>query len=206
VANDDSIVAFAYSEGQTQVQGAGTKVFDLPGGPINHHWTKNIIASPDGQKLYASVGSNSNVGENGLAAEAGRAQIVEFTLPEGPSRPYATGLRNPNGMDWEPVTGKLWTAVNERDELGERSGPRLHDQRHPGRLLWLALQLLRPARRHPRQTASGRTWWPRPWFRTTRSDPTRRPSAWPSIAATPFLRPTRAASSSASTAPGTAGR
>ncbi len=118
VANDDSIVAFPYSEGQTQVQGTGTKVFDLPGGPINHHWTKNIIASPDGQKLYATVGSNSNVGENGLPAEAGRAQIVEFSLPEGPSRPYATGLRNPNGMDWEPTTGKLWTAVNERDELG----------------------------------------------------------------------------------------
>lgn len=119
VANDDSIVAFAYSDGQTKVQGTGTKVFDLPGGPINHHWTKNIIASPDGQKLYATVGSNSNVGENGMAAEAGRAQIIEFTLPEGPSRPYATGLRNPNGMDWEPVTGKLWTAVNERDELGD---------------------------------------------------------------------------------------
>ncbi|MFZ3005469.1 MAG: sorbosone dehydrogenase family protein [Phenylobacterium sp.] len=119
VANDDSIVAFPYSEGQTQVQGTGTKVFDLPGGPINHHWTKNIIASPDGQKLYATVGSNSNVGENGLPSEVGRAQIVEFTLPEGPSRPYATGLRNPNGLDWEPTTGKLWTAVNERDELGD---------------------------------------------------------------------------------------
>ncbi|CAN5907584.1 sorbosone dehydrogenase family protein [soil metagenome] len=118
VANDDAIVAFPYAEGQTQVQGTGTKVFDLPGGPINHHWTKNIVASPDGQKLYATIGSNSNVGENGLPAEAGRARIVEFTLPEGPSRTYATGLRNPNGMDWEPVTGKLWTAVNERDELG----------------------------------------------------------------------------------------
>ncbi|MES2342739.1 MAG: PQQ-dependent sugar dehydrogenase, partial [Pseudomonadota bacterium] len=118
VANDDSIVSFPYAEGQTQVTGPGVKVFDLPGGPINHHWTKNIVASPDGQKLYATVGSNSNVGENGIPAEAGRAQIVEFTLPEGPSRPYATGLRNPNGMDWEPVTGKLWTAVNERDEIG----------------------------------------------------------------------------------------
>ncbi|WP_421930758.1 PQQ-dependent sugar dehydrogenase [Phenylobacterium sp.] len=118
VANDDSIVSFPYADGQTQVSGPGVKVFDLPGGPINHHWTKTIIASPDGQKLYATVGSNSNVGENGIPAEAGRAQIVEFTLPEGPSRPYATGLRNPNGMDWEPVTGKLWTAVNERDEIG----------------------------------------------------------------------------------------
>ena len=118
VANDNSIVTYPYQAGQTSVTGPGTKVFDLPGGPINHHWTKNIAASPDGTKLYATVGSNSNVGENGMAAEAGRAQVVEFTLPAGPSRPYATGLRNPNGLDWEPVTGKLWTAVNERDEIG----------------------------------------------------------------------------------------
>jgi glucose/arabinose dehydrogenase len=118
VAADDAVVSYPYVAGQSLETGAGTKVFDLPGGPINHHWTKNIIASPDGRKLYATVGSNSNVGENGLAAEAGRAEIREFVLPAGPSRSYATGLRNANGMDFEPVTGALWTAVNERDELG----------------------------------------------------------------------------------------
>ncbi|WP_304191016.1 sorbosone dehydrogenase family protein [Phenylobacterium aquaticum] len=118
VADDDAIVALPYAPGDTVATGAAVKVFDLPGGPINHHWTKNIIASPDGTKLYATIGSNSNVGENGLAAEAGRAQVTEFTLPAGPSRPYATGLRNANGLDFEPTTGVLWTAVNERDEIG----------------------------------------------------------------------------------------
>jgi glucose/arabinose dehydrogenase len=118
VAADDAIVSFPYADGQTLEQGAGTKVFDLPGGPINHHWTKNIIASPDRTKLYATVGSNSNAGENGIPAEAGRAEIMQFALPAGPGRAFATGLRNPNGMDFEPVTGVLWTAANERDELG----------------------------------------------------------------------------------------
>jgi len=119
VANDDGVVKFPYQTGQTSVAGPGEKVFDLPGGPINHHWTKNVIASPDGSKLYATVGSNSNVGENGMAAETGRAAVVEYALPAGPSRIYASGLRNPNGLDWEPVTGALWTAVNERDMLGD---------------------------------------------------------------------------------------
>ena len=118
VANDDSVVRFAYAPGQTRVEGTGEKVFDLPGGPINHHWTKNIIASPDGSKLYATVGSNSNVAENGMAAEENRAAILELDLASGTSRVFASGLRNPNGLDWEPATGALWTAVNERDEIG----------------------------------------------------------------------------------------
>ena len=118
VANDDGVVSFPYAPGQTQVDGAGRKVFDLPGGPINHHWTKNVVASPDGGRLYATVGSNSNVGENGMAAEQGRAAIWEYALPAGPARIYATGLRNPNGLDFEPATGAIWTAVNERDEIG----------------------------------------------------------------------------------------
>ena len=118
VAADNAIVALPYADGETEITAPAKKVFDLPGGPINHHWTKNIIASPDGTKLYATVGSNSNVGENGMPAEAGRAEITEFTLPSGPSRPFATGIRNPNGLDFEPVTGALWTAVNERDEIG----------------------------------------------------------------------------------------
>lgn len=119
VANDDAVVAFPYADGQTSVQGPGMKVFDLPGGPINHHWTKNVVASPDGSKLYATVGSNSNAGENGIEAETGRAAIIEYPLPAGPARVFASGLRNPNGLDFEPTTGLIWTAVNERDMLGD---------------------------------------------------------------------------------------
>ena len=118
VANSDGIVRFDYRPGATRLEGSGTQVTDLPAGPINHHWTKNIVASADGSKLYATVGSNSNVGENGLDAEAGRAAIWEVTLATGAKRLYASGLRNPNGMAWEPTTGALWTAVNERDEIG----------------------------------------------------------------------------------------
>lgn len=118
VANADALLRFPYEEGQTAITAPGTKVMDLPGGPINHHWTKNIIASPDGKFLYVSVGSNSNVGENGMSAEDGRAAIWRFERATGKARVYATGLRNPNGMGWEPKTNTLWTAVNERDELG----------------------------------------------------------------------------------------
>jgi len=118
VANDNGVVSFPYSTGDLQVPGTGTKVFDLPGGPINHHWTKNVVASPDGTKLYATVGSNSNIGDNGMAAEAGRAAIWEYDLASRKPRIFASGLRNPNGIDFEPVTGAMWTAVNERDEIG----------------------------------------------------------------------------------------
>lgn len=118
VANADAIVAFPYTAGVTQITTAPRKVTDLPGGPINHHWTKNIIASPDGTKLFATVGSNSNVGENGMANEVDRAAILEVDLATGGKRLFAGGLRNPNGMGWNPVGGELWTAVNERDELG----------------------------------------------------------------------------------------
>lgn len=118
IANSDALLRFPYKEGQTAITAPGVKVMDLPGGPINHHWTKNVIASADGKFLYVSVGSNSNVGENGMAAEDGRAAIWQFTRATGKARVYATGLRNPNGMAWQPKTGALWTAVNERDELG----------------------------------------------------------------------------------------
>jgi glucose/arabinose dehydrogenase len=118
VANADSIVRFPHAEGDTRITAAAHKVVDLPGGPINHHWTKNIVASRDGAKLYATVGSNSNVGENGIEAEEGRAAIWEIDPKSGTKRLFAGGLRNPNGMDWEPETGALWTVVNERDELG----------------------------------------------------------------------------------------
>ena len=118
VANTDALMRFPYKTGETEIREAGTKVADLPGGPLNHHWTKNVIASPDGSKLYVTVGSNSNVMENGAAKEEGRAAILEVDAATGAKRTFATGLRNPNGMDWQPQTGALWTAVNERDELG----------------------------------------------------------------------------------------
>ncbi len=118
VANSDAVVKFPYTQGATQITASGTKVVDLPGGPLNHHWTKNVIASPDGSKLYVAVGSNSNVAENGIEAEEGRAAIWEVDPATGNHRVFASGLRNPVGMAWEPESGALWTAVNERDELG----------------------------------------------------------------------------------------
>ncbi|MFC5497227.1 PQQ-dependent sugar dehydrogenase [Caenimonas terrae] len=118
IANSDAIVKVPYVTGQTHITGTPVKVTDLPAGPINHHWTKNIIASADGSKLYATVGSNSNVGENGLPAEEGRAAIWEVDRATGAKRLFATGLRNPNGMAWEPESKVLWTVANERDELG----------------------------------------------------------------------------------------
>ena len=115
VANADGIVRFPYSPGATRIEAAGTPVTDLPAGR-NHHWTKSLIASPDGSKLYATVGSNSNVAENGMGEEEGRAAVWEVDPKTGAKRLYATGLRNPNGMGW--VGNTLWTVVNERDELG----------------------------------------------------------------------------------------
>ncbi|WP_430913491.1 PQQ-dependent sugar dehydrogenase [Methylobacterium sp. sgz302541] len=117
VANADALVKVPYVEGQTEITAAPVKVVDLPSG-INHHWTKNVLASPDGQKLFITVGSNSNVGENGLDVEKGRAAIWELDRASGKMRAYATGLRNPNGLAFEPATGALWTVVNERDEIG----------------------------------------------------------------------------------------
>ena len=118
VANTDGIVRFPYSRGATQISAPGVKIVALPAGRINHHWTKNVIASPDGSKLYASVGSNSNAGENGIGKEEGRAAIWEVDPATGNHRVFASGLRNPVGLAWEPETRKLWVAVNERDELG----------------------------------------------------------------------------------------
>ena len=118
VADTDRLLGFPYESGQTRISGPPAVITDLPGGELNHHWTKNVIASPDGSKLYVTVGSNSNVGENGMNQEQGRAAIWEVDRVSGRKRLFASGLRNPNGMDWEPVTGKLWTAVNERDEIG----------------------------------------------------------------------------------------
>jgi glucose/arabinose dehydrogenase len=118
VANTDAVVKFTYTEGDMRIAQPGTKVLDLPAGQINHHWTKNLLVSPDGFKLYVTVGSNSNIAENGMAQEAGRAAIWEVNLKSGSHRIFASGLRNPNGLAWEPVSGSLWTVVNERDEIG----------------------------------------------------------------------------------------
>jgi len=118
IANTDAVVRFPYSPGQTQITAAATKVVDLPAGPINHHWTKNIVASADGSRLYVSVGSNSNVAENGIDKEEGRAAIWEIDARTGQHRILASGLRNPVGMAFEQESGALWVAVNERDELG----------------------------------------------------------------------------------------
>ncbi len=118
VANADAVVAFPYQSGQTRIDAAATKVADLPAGR-NHHWTKSLVASPDGRRLYVGVGSNSNVGENGLDEEVDRAAILEIDPATGARQVYASGLRNPVGMDWNPQTGQLWVAVNERDEIGD---------------------------------------------------------------------------------------
>jgi glucose/arabinose dehydrogenase len=118
IANSDALVRFPYKVGDTRIGAAPVKVVDLPGGPLNHHWTKNVIANRDGSKLYVTVGSNSNVAEHGMEKEEGRAAIWEVDAKTGRSRIFASGLRNPNGLAWEPGTGMLWTVVNERDELG----------------------------------------------------------------------------------------
>jgi glucose/arabinose dehydrogenase len=118
VANTDAIVKFPYHEGDTKITTPGVKLADLPAGRINHHWTKDLTASPDGTKLYATVGSNSNIGENGVEAEANRAAVLEVDRASGQWRVFASGLRNPNSPAWQPQSGALWVVVNERDELG----------------------------------------------------------------------------------------
>ncbi|MDI6837315.1 MAG: PQQ-dependent sugar dehydrogenase [Rhizobiaceae bacterium] len=123
VAATDAILAYPYQLGQTEITAAPRVLTPLPGGPIDHHWTKDLALSPDGQSLYASVGSNSNVGERGLEAEKGRAAIWKVDLATGAARVFASGLRNPNGLNFHPETGALWAVVNERDELGPNLVP-----------------------------------------------------------------------------------
>ena len=120
VANTDSVVRFPYRAGDTRIDAPGEKVLDLP---VGHHWTRNLLASSDGSKLYVTVGSGSNIAENGLDKEVGRATILEFDIASGKSRVFASGLRNANGMGFEPKTGMLWTVVNERDEIGDDTPP-----------------------------------------------------------------------------------
>jgi hypothetical protein len=119
VADSDAILKFPYHDGDTKITTPGVKLTGLPAGRINHHWTKDLVASPDGTRLYVTVGSNSNVGENGVEAEANRAGILEVDRASGKWRVFASGIRNPNGPSWQPQSGALWVTVNERDELGD---------------------------------------------------------------------------------------
>ncbi len=205
VANDNGVVSFPYAEGQTTEQGAGTKVFDLPGGPINHHWTKNVVASPDGSKLYATVGSNSNVGDNGMENEVGRAAIWEYDIATARPRVFATGIRNPNGIDFEPITGVMWTVSNERDEIGNDIPPDFLTSVKDGAFYGWPYsyygQHVDVRAKPPRPT-----WSPRPSRRTMALGPTPPRWAWPSTPPTPSPRSTRVAPSWASTARGTASR
>ena len=123
VADTDAVVRFAYESGDVELHDEPQQVVALPAGSINHHWTKSLVASPDGKALYVGVGSNSNAGENGLDAEKERNAVWKIDLPSGAHRVFANGLRNPVGMAWEPETGALWVSVNERDELGDHLPP-----------------------------------------------------------------------------------
>jgi glucose/arabinose dehydrogenase len=123
VADSDAVVSFPYRSGDTEIRSARTELTALPAGTINHHWTKSLLASPDGQHLYVGVGSNSNAAENGLDAERERAAVWEIDVKTGTHRIYASGLRNPVGLAWEPQSNALWAAVNERDELGDQVPP-----------------------------------------------------------------------------------
>jgi glucose/arabinose dehydrogenase len=117
VADTDAILKYPYKPGETSIPDPGVELADLPD-KVNHHWTKALLASPDGKKLYVGVGSNSNVGENGLDVEYRRANVLEVDIATGASRIYAAGIRNPTGLQWEPKTGRLWAIANERDEIG----------------------------------------------------------------------------------------
>jgi glucose/arabinose dehydrogenase len=123
VAAADGVISYPYVLGDTSISAEPTMVTPLPGGPLNHHWTKDLALSPDGKMLYASVGSNSNAGENGMEAEKGRAAIWQIDRATGASKIYATGLRNPNGLTFNPDSGALWAVINERDELGPNLVP-----------------------------------------------------------------------------------
>ena len=156
VANTDALLRFPYRDGDTTITAPGTVVVALPAGPIDHHWTKSLTASPDGTKLYVGVGSNSNITENGIGAELDRAAVWEIDRATGAHRIFASGTRNPTSLAFEPQSGKIWAVANERDELGPGSRARLPYVVEGRRLLRLALQLLWPARRPARDAAAAR--------------------------------------------------
>jgi glucose/arabinose dehydrogenase len=119
IANTDGLYRYPYKNNPLKLETQGTKILELPAGGYNNHWTRNLLANPDGTKIYVSVGSGSNVGENGMDKEVRRAAILEVNPDGTGEKIYASGIRNPVGMDWNPANGELWTAVNERDELGD---------------------------------------------------------------------------------------
>ena len=160
VANTDAILRFPYVDGADQITAPGVKLTDLPAQSPNHHWTKSMTASPDGSKLYVGVGSNSNITENGIGAEEGRAAIWEVDRATGMKRIYASGVRNPTGLAFEPTTRQLWAIANERDEIGPDLVPDYLTAREGERVLRLAVQLLGSARRRCACSRSGRTSWP----------------------------------------------
>jgi len=132
IADTDKVLLFPYHNGDTRITATAIEVLKLPAGEINHHWTKNIIANSDGSHLYVTVGSNSNAAERGMAVEEERAVILELDIKTGAHRIFASGLRNPNGLAWEAESGELWTAVNERDELGDDLVPDYITSVHDG--------------------------------------------------------------------------
>ncbi len=132
VANTDAIMRYPFSPGETRITAPGVKLVDLPAGAINHHWTKSLAASPDGSRLFVSVGSNSNAMERGADAERDRAAIHEVDPQTGLMKTFATGLRNPNGLTFYPGSNTLWTVVNERDELGPNLVPDYMTSVRPG--------------------------------------------------------------------------
>ena len=202
VANTDAIVRYPYQDGQTSITAPGTKLTDLPGGPIDHHWTKALLASPDGSKLYVGVGSNSNITENGIGAEYERAAIWEVDRASGAHRIFASGIRNPTGLQWEPETGKLWAIANERDEIGPDLVPDyLTSVRDGGFYGWPYSyygQHLDPTRR----TAAARSGGLQRSRRTMRLAPTWRRWVWPCTPAPIFPQTTAAERSSANTEAG----
>ena len=198
VANADGVVAFPSRPARPRSTATPRNVTPLPSG-YNHHWTKSMVASPDGKLLFVGVGSNSNVGENGMEMEKGRAAIWMIDAKTGAYRIFASGLRNPVGIAWNPWSGQLWTAVNERDEIGNDLVPDYMTSVQRRRLLRLAVELLWPDRRHPRQAAAPRhgregdqaRLCARPPHRLARADVQRGRRARPAVCAGRLRRPAR---------------
>jgi hypothetical protein len=202
IATTDAVVRVPYAPGDTVIDRAPVRVLDLPAGPRNHHWTKNIIASPDGSKLFIAIGSNSNVAEHGIEEEKGRAEVWELDLRTGSHRTFATGLRNPVGMAWEPESERLWVSVNERDELGNDLVPDyMTAVRDGGFYGWPYSYYGQHV--DDRVTPQRPISWPRQSGRITRWGPTPPRWAWPMPRATGCPLGSNAGCSWGSTARGT---
>ncbi|MBD2498069.1 sorbosone dehydrogenase family protein [Nostoc sp. FACHB-280] len=153
LGNTDAVLQFPYSKGQKQLSGTGTKIADLPGGGYNQHWTRNVVAAPDGKKLYVSVGSRSNVDEEELP----RASVQVMNLDGSQKQTFAFGLRNPVGLDFHPVTKELYTTVNERDGIGDDLVPDYFTRIQQGEFYGWPYTYLTPNKLDPRQTANGKS-------------------------------------------------